>query len=49
MGLDDDRPCDVGLFSCPDDAGRRTCREDFASELRRQQQLFDEAGPSDVA
>ena len=36
-GWDNDRACAVGLLSAPDDRGRRRVDEDFAVELRRQQ------------
>ena len=39
-GWNDDRPCEVGLFSSPGADGRRAVHAKFAEELRRQQRAF---------
>jgi hypothetical protein len=44
-GWDDDRLCPAGLFSMPDEAGRRRADGPFAAELRRQQAILAEVGP----
>jgi len=41
-GWENDRPCECGLFSIPDEAGRRTLCEPLAEELRYQQGKFAE-------
>ncbi|WP_342642039.1 beta-glucosidase [Rhodoligotrophos ferricapiens] len=40
-GWDNDRCCEVGLFSMPDPTGRRLLCEAFAEELERQQLLIE--------
>ncbi len=42
-GWEDERLCEVGLFTSPDEDGRRACCAEFASEIARQQHLFSEA------
>jgi hypothetical protein len=41
-GWDNGRLCEVGLFSSPDDDGRRACCAEFAAEILRQRHLFGE-------
>ena len=41
-GWEDERPCEVGLFSQPDHAGYRATCADLADELARQQALLDD-------
>jgi hypothetical protein len=40
-GWDNDRHCDAGLFSFPDDSGRREVHAPLLEEIRRQSALFD--------
>ncbi len=42
-GWDDERLCQVGLLSAPDENGRRACCAEFAAEIVRQRHLFGEA------
>jgi hypothetical protein len=42
-GWDNDRHCDVGLFSTPEGGGDRTLVKPLADELRRQEQAFSHA------
>jgi beta-glucosidase/6-phospho-beta-glucosidase/beta-galactosidase len=39
-GWDNERPCEVGLFTQPDTDGVRSCNADLAGELRQQRHLF---------
>jgi hypothetical protein len=41
-GWDNERPCEVGLFTQPDTDGVRSCNADLAGELRQQRHLFGE-------
>jgi len=45
-GWDNSRLCHAGLFSVPDDYGRRTAEPDLAQELRMQMDIFDAEGRS---
>lgn len=43
-GWDNDRPCQVGLFSTPDVGGERSISHHLDAELRRQARAFDWTG-----
>ena len=42
-GWDNDRCCDVGLLTAPDDTGRRQVCESLQEELERQQRMIETA------